>query len=145
MASSKDAPATPSARGARRPRPGITHDNRFFWEGVREGRLLIQRCAACKQLRHPPAPMCRDCRSLDWEPLESSGRGTIYSYVRHYHPHIPPFEPGHAVAVVELEEGTRIVSDLVGIDGDDVRIGLPVRVEFNAVDDELTLPQFRPC
>ncbi len=139
---------TPQPRGpraGRRPRPGITHDNRFFWQGVAEGKLLIQRCASCKKLRHPPAPMCRHCRSLEWDTVEASGRGVVYSYVRHYHPQIPPFEPGHPIAVIELEEGTRLVSDLVGIDGADVKIGLPVRVEFNAVDDELTLPQFRPA
>ena len=137
-------PQQKSARGNRRPRPGVTHDNRFFWEGVESGRLLIQRCASCQQLRHPPGPMCPNCRSLEWDALESSGRGTIYSYVRHYYPEIAPFEPGHAIAVIELEEGTRLVSDLVGIDDDDVKIGLTVQVEFNAVDDELTLPQFRP-
>ena len=144
MASNKDLPLYQSARGNRRPRPGITHDNHFFWEGVQQGRLLIQRCAGCQQLRHPPAPMCPACRSLEWDTVQSSGRGIIYSYVRHYHPTIPPFAPGHPIALVELEEGTRLVSDVVGIDGDDVRIGLPVQVEFNAVDDELTLPQFRP-
>lgn len=129
----------------RRPRPGITHDNRFFWDGVNESKLLIQRCGSCQALRHPPGPMCPSCRSLEWDTVQSSGRGTIYSYVRHYHPTIPPFEPGHPVAVIELAEGTRIVSDIVGIDGDDVKIGLPVQVEFNAVDDELILPQFRPA
>jgi len=89
--------------------------------------------------------MCRKCRSLEWDTLEACGRGTIYSFVLHYHPRIPPFEPGHPVAVVELEEGTRLVSDLVGIEPEDVRIGLPVEVEFNRVDDELILPQFRPA
>ncbi len=135
----------PSARVPRRPRPGITHDNAFFWDGVRDGKLLIQRCAACDRLRHPPAPMCAACRSLEWNTLEACGRGTIYSFVLHYHPEIPPFEPGHPIAVIELEEGTRVVTDLVGIAPEEVAIGLPVEVEFNAVDDELILPQFRPA
>jgi uncharacterized OB-fold protein len=128
----------------RRPRPGITRDTSFFWDGVAQRKLLIQRCTGCKELRHPPSPMCRRCRSLDWDTLEACGRGTIYSFVLHYHPHIPPFEPGHPVAVIELEEGTRLVTDLVGIAPEDVEIGLPVEVEFNRVDDELILPQFRP-
>jgi uncharacterized OB-fold protein len=136
-------PKSKSKTRRNRPRPGITHDNRFFWDGVKEGRLLIQRCASCETLRHPPGPMCPGCRSLEWNTVESSGRGTVYSYVRHYHPTIPPFEPGHPVVLVELEEGTRLVSDLVGTNGDDVTIGRSVQVEFNAVDDELTLPQFR--
>ena len=108
-------PEQKSARGNRRPRPGITHDNQFFWKGVENGELLIQRCASCHTLRHPPGPMCPSCRSLDWDTLKSSGRGTVYSYVRHYYPNIPPFEPGHPIAVIELEEGTRIVSDLVAV------------------------------
>jgi uncharacterized OB-fold protein len=136
-------PKSKSKTRRNRPRPGITHDNRFFWDGVKEGRLLIQRCASCETLRHPPGPMCPGCRSLEWNTVESSGRDTVYSYVRHYHPTIPPFEPGHPVVLVELEEGTRLVSDLVGTNGDDVTIGRSVQVEFNAVDDELTLPQFR--
>jgi uncharacterized OB-fold protein len=129
---------------ARRPRPGITRDNRFFWQGVDAGKLLIQRCAGCSELRHPPAPMCPHCRSLEFDSVEASGRGTIYSFVFHHHPTIPPFEAGHPIAVIELEEGTRIVTDLVGVRKEDVVIGLPVTVEFNQVDDELVLPQFRP-
>jgi len=128
----------------RRPRPGITHDNRFFWDGVNEGKLLIQRCGGCQTLRHPPAPMCPHCRSLSWDTVLSSGRGTVYSFVLHYHPTIPPFEAGHPIGLIELDEGTRIVTDLVGIAPEDVEIGLAVEVEFNAVDDELVLPQFRP-
>jgi uncharacterized OB-fold protein len=128
----------------RRPRPGITRDNAFFWEGVRAGQLLIQRCARCQRLRHPPGPMCPACRSLEWDTVAASGRGEVYSFVLHYHPPIPPFERGHPVAVIQLEEGTRLVSDLVGIEPQAVRIGIPVQVEFNRVDDELILPQFRP-
>ena len=127
-----------------RPRPGITRDNAFFWKGVRQGELLIQRCARCQRLRHPPGPMCPACRSLEWDTLAASGGGEVYSFVLHYHPPIPPFEPGHPVAVIQLEEGTRLVSDLVGIEPEAVRIGIPVQVEFNRVDDELILPQFRP-
>ena len=133
----------PRGRG-QRPRPAVTHDNHFFWKGVVDHVLLIQRCSGCETLRHPPAPVCRHCRSFEWDTVESSGRGVVYSFVRHHHPTIPPFEAGHPIALIELEEGTRIVSDLVGIAPQDVEIGLPVRVEFNAVDDALVLPQFRP-
>jgi hypothetical protein len=88
--------------------------------------------------------MCPHCRSLEWDTVKASGRGTIYSFVFHHHPTIPPFEAGHPIALVELEEGTRIVTDLVGVEKDEVEIGLPVEVEFNQVDDGLILPQFRP-
>jgi uncharacterized OB-fold protein len=133
-----------AAPGALRPRPAITHDNRFFWDGVREGKLLIQRCSACAELRHPPAPVCLTCGSFEWDALESSGRGSVYSFVLHHHPVIPPFESPHPVALVELEEGTRLVADLVGIDPEELCIGMPVAVEFNAVDPDLVIPQFRP-
>jgi uncharacterized protein len=127
-----------------RPRPGVHRDNRFFWEGVRRGELLIQRCAECGRLRHPPSPMCPACRSLAADAVKSSGRGTVYSYCRPHEPRLPGFDPGYVVALVELAEGVRLVSNLVGIDPAAVDIGLPVEVEFVAVDPELTLPMFRP-
>lgn len=134
------APAPPRAR---RPRPAMTRDTEFFWKGAEQGKLLIQRCAQCGELRHPPGPMCPRCRSLDWAPIEASGRGTIYSYVRHHHPQIPPFEPGHPIALVELDEGVRIVADFAGSECGEIAIGQRVQVVFNRVDDELTLPQLR--
>jgi uncharacterized OB-fold protein/acyl dehydratase len=127
-----------------RPHPAMTADSRFFWEGVRRGELLFQRCADCGQVRHPPGPMCPECRSLQWEAMSSAGKGIVFSFVRHFHPNIPPFEPGHPVALIELDEGVRLVSDLVGIASEDVGIGLEVEVEFNRFDDDLVLPQFRP-
>jgi uncharacterized OB-fold protein len=76
--------------------------------------------------------------------VTSSGRGTVYSYVVVHHPQVPAFDYPLPIAVVELQEGTRLVADLVGVAPDAVRIGMPVAVEFVAVDDELTLPLFRP-
>lgn len=135
--------ATSPAPQARRPRPAMTRDTEFFWKGAEEGVLLVQQCAECEEFRHPPGPMCPRCRSLRWNAVESSGRGVIYSYVRHYHPNIPPFEPGHSIVLVELEEGVRVVADLVGEGSTTPSIGQPVAVEFNRVDEELVLPQFR--
>jgi len=135
-------PAAPEPT-ARRPRPAMNRDNAFFWEGVERGELLIQRCASCGRLRHPPGPMCPSCRSLEWDTVVSSGRGTVYSFVVPHHPQVPSFEYPYVVALVELDEGTRLVSNVVDIDPADVHVGLPVEVDFVAVDDELTLPQFR--
>jgi uncharacterized OB-fold protein/acyl dehydratase len=135
----------PKAKGAaRRPRPAQTRDNAFFWEGAAKGVLLIQRCASCSRLRHPPGPMCPHCHSLEWDTLEASGRGRVYSFVVAHHPAIPPFEYPNLIVLVELEEGTRLVSNLLGIDPGEAEIGMPVRVEFTKVDDELVLPLFRP-
>ncbi|MGA2519756.1 MAG: bifunctional MaoC family dehydratase N-terminal/OB-fold nucleic acid binding domain-containing protein [Acidimicrobiales bacterium] len=138
-------PATDAEPESLRPRPAITHDNAFFFDGARHGQLLVQRCTACTTLRHPPRPACPTCGSLEWDTVTASGRGTVYSFVVVHHPQAPGFEYPLPIAVVELEEGTRLVADLVGVDPADVRVGMPVVVELVAVDDELTLPMFRPA
>ena len=127
------------------PRPGITHDSRFFWEGLRERQLRIQRCLDCHHLQHPPAPMCTGCHSFSMGWQDASGRGVVHSFVVAEHPRIPPFEYPNVIVLVELEEGTRLVSRLVGLAPEEVAIGLPVAVDFEVVDDELTLHLFRPA
>ncbi|WP_371616763.1 bifunctional MaoC family dehydratase N-terminal/OB-fold nucleic acid binding domain-containing protein [Streptomyces sp. NBC_00454] len=136
-------PARPPKRTAQRPRPVINRDNQGFWEGVREHKLLIQRCTACATLRFPWLPGCNDCASLDWDTVEASGAGTVFSYVVMHHPPFPAFDPPYAVALVELAEGVRMVSNITGVPSDKVRIGLPVQLEFLRVDEELELPVFR--
>jgi uncharacterized protein len=124
--------------------PAISPDNEFFWNGLRENKLLIQRCNGCGTLRHPPQPMCRECRSLDWATVEASGRGTVYSFVMPHQPRFPFFEYPYIVALIELAEGVRIVSNLIGIDPGDVTAGMEVEVHFQNFDDGLVLHQFRP-
>jgi hypothetical protein len=138
------APAAPPAARPR-PKPAVTHDNRFFWEGVAQRELRIQRCNGCGRLQHPPGPMCAGCRGLDLGFVRSQGRGTIYSFVFVHHPSPPPFEYPNAVVLVELTEGTRLVSNLVGVAHEDVRIGMPVEVEFAEVEPGRWLPRFRPA
>jgi uncharacterized OB-fold protein/acyl dehydratase len=127
-----------------RPRPAVNRDNAFFWEGVERGELLIQRCAKCQQLRHPPMPTCANCGSFEWDTLTASGRGTVYSWVVPHYPQVPMFEYPYVVVLVELEEGVRLVSNLVDVDPADVEIGLRVEVTYVKTDPELTLPMFRP-
>jgi uncharacterized OB-fold protein len=129
----------------KRPRPAITQDNAFFFEGAKQGTLLIQRCASCGRLRHPPRPMCNVCHSLEWNTIEAGGRGVVYSFVVNHHPQVPAFDYPLVVALVELEEGTRLVSNIVGVDAAEVHVGMAVELEFVAFDDELTLPQFHPA
>jgi len=129
----------------KRPRPAVTQDNAFFFEGARQGRLLIQRCRSCGELRHPHRPMCARCRSLEWDTVEASGRATLYSFVVNHHPQVPAFDYPLVVGLVELEEGTRLVSNVIGVDPADVRVGMPLELEMVAFDDELTLPQFHPA
>ncbi|MFI9767705.1 bifunctional MaoC family dehydratase N-terminal/OB-fold nucleic acid binding domain-containing protein [Streptomyces sp. NPDC052415] len=126
-----------------RPRPVVDRDNAGFWEGVRQHRLLLQRCTACATPRHPWLPGCNACGGLDWDTVEASGEGTVYSYVVMHHPPFPAFAPPYAVALIELPEGVRMLGNVAGVPYDKVRIGLPVRVEFRAYDEELTLPVWR--
>ena len=130
--------------GALRPRPAVNRDNAFWFEAAAERRLVIQRCASCGTLRHPPGPCCPECRSFAWDVVEASGRGTLYSYVVAHHPRHPAFDYPLLVAVVELAEGTRLISNLVGVAPDDVAIGMPVALDWVQPDPDLTLPVFRP-
>jgi uncharacterized OB-fold protein len=128
-----------------RPRPAVTLDNAFWFDGAREHRLLIQRCAGCGTLRHPPRPRCDRCGSYEWTAVEASGRGTVYSYVVNHQPQVPAFDYPLPIALVELEEGTRLVADLVGVEPWEITIGMPVTVEWIDYDPDLSLPAFRPA
>ncbi|MFE7929093.1 OB-fold domain-containing protein [Streptomyces sp. NPDC057456] len=127
-----------------RPRPVVNRDNAGFWEGVRRNRLLVQRCTACDTLRFPWLPGCNACGSAEWEAVEAGGEGTVFSYVVMHHPSFPAFSPPYAIGLIELAEGVRIISNVVDVPYDKVRIGMPVELEFRAYDDDLVLPVFRP-
>ncbi|MGW5848044.1 bifunctional MaoC family dehydratase N-terminal/OB-fold nucleic acid binding domain-containing protein [Streptomyces sp. NPDC055254] len=137
------APRPSPQTAAQRPRPVVNRDNQGFWDGVRDHKLLIQRCTDCETLRFPWLPGCNTCASPDWDTVEASGTGTVFSYVVMHHPPFPAFDPPYAVALVELAEGVRMVSNITGVPYDKVRIGLPVQLEFLRVDDGLELPVFR--
>ena len=124
--------------------PSMTPDTEFFWAGVKEHRLLIQRCTSCGNLRHPPRPMCPHCQSLEWDTIEASGRGTVFSFVIPHHPPLPWFPEPFVVALVDLPEGTRIVTNVIGIAPEDVRTGMEVAVRYEQFDDGLVLPLFGP-
>jgi uncharacterized OB-fold protein/acyl dehydratase len=127
-----------------RPRPTLSYDNEFYWAGVQRHELLIQRCTACQRLRHPPRPMCPHCQSLKWDTVRASGRGTVHSFVVFHYPAFPAFELPYVVALIDLAEGTRVVTNLIKVAPQDVRVGMAVELEFEVVDAEWTLPQFRP-
>ncbi|HSZ36174.1 MAG TPA: bifunctional MaoC family dehydratase N-terminal/OB-fold nucleic acid binding domain-containing protein [Acidimicrobiales bacterium] len=128
-----------------RPHPALTQDNAFWFEGAHEHLLLIQHCTSCGTLRHPPLPACAHCGSLEWDSVESSGRGTLYSYVVVHYPQVPSFEYPLPIGLVELEEGTRVVANLGGVEREDITIGMPLRAEFVDFDEELSLPVFVPA
>ena len=124
--------------------PSMTPDTQFFWDGAKEHRLLIQQCDGCHRFRHPPRPMCPVCNSLQWTAIEASGRATVFSFVMPRHPQYPWFEPDYIVALVELEEGVRLVTNLVDVAPADVSVGMAVTVRFDEFDGGLVLPMFRP-
>ncbi|MBI2168126.1 MAG: OB-fold domain-containing protein [Actinobacteria bacterium] len=140
-----DASGDGQGNTSQRPRPSINQDNAYFWEGVEAGELRIQRCTQCRRLRHPGQPACRECGSFDWDWIVAAGTGTVYSFVVHHHPPLPGFEPPFVVGLVELEEGARVVAEIVGVEGAEVEVGMPVRLTFTAIDDELTVPQWVPA
>ncbi|MEV0346480.1 bifunctional MaoC family dehydratase N-terminal/OB-fold nucleic acid binding domain-containing protein [Nonomuraea sp. NPDC050680] len=125
-------------------RPAVNADTAFFWEGVQQGELRVQRCADCGELRHPPGPICPACRSTNRTHTVASGHGTVYSYVVHHRPPVPGRETPFVVAVVELPEGVRIVGNIVDCPTDAVSIGMSLRVTYRALDDELVLPMWAP-
>jgi uncharacterized OB-fold protein len=127
-------PPTPALR------PVISKDTEFFWEGTKAGQLRIQRWG--DKLRHPPGPMPPD-GDLDLKPdyVVASGRGTVYSYVVHHRPAVPGKRLPFVIALVELEEGVRMLGEVVGTI--EVHIGQKVEATFVKVDDELTLPAWK--
>jgi uncharacterized protein len=130
--------------------PSISPDTEFFWSGLTDHELRIQRCTYCQTLRVPPRPMCANCQSLNWDYLVSSGRGTVYSFVMPKYPPLPFIQYPYVVALVELDEGVRIVSNLCDIEPEAITNGLPVEVYYETFEalpsgDELVLHQFRPA
>lgn len=122
-------------------RPMINRDSQFFWDGTRERELRIQSCAACGTLRHPPGPACPTCGALDRTYVVASGLGTVFSFVIHRHPPVPGKELPLVIALVDLDEGVRMVGEVPG--ELNLAIGDRVRVDWQVVDDDLTIPIWR--
>lgn len=136
--------ATPGGRPPFPP-PVPTPDNQPYWDALREGRLVVQACASCDALVHPPRPMCPECGAFDKTWREMSGRGEVYSYVvthQAIHPSFAEHTP-YATVVVQLEEGPLLTSNLVDVAPEEIAIGMPVAVVFEPLNDEITLPLFR--
>ena len=125
------------------PVPRIDDENEAFWTGGIDGYLEITRCAECGYYVHPPAPRCGRCYSDRVAPAPVSGRGRVYTFTVNEHAWMPGLEVPYVIAVVELEEGPKLTTNIVDIDPDDVVIGLPVQATFEDVDD-VTLVNFRP-
>jgi uncharacterized OB-fold protein len=140
--SNVDADGTPHA--PQRPGPVVTADSAVFWDAAAERRLVAQRCGECGRLRHPPRPMCPHCHSLSIDVVPLSGRGTLYSYSVLHHPQHPAFDYPVLAALVDLDEGVRVVSSLSGVEPADIHIGMALEVDFEARDGGTAVPIFRP-
>ncbi len=129
-----------------KPRPRVTPDNRPFWEACREHRLELPWCAECARAFLPPSPVCPYCLGDRIEWRAASGRGAVSTFVVVHQKWFPAFADDipYNVAQIELEEGPRLTSNIVGIDNAALEVGLEVEVIFDDVDGETTLPRFRP-
>lgn len=130
-----------------KPKPRVTPDNRPFWEGCREHVLKLPWCAAgCGRAFLPPAPVCPWCfgERIEWR--AASGRGTVTTFVVVHQAWFPAFADDlpYNAAQVELAEGPRLTTSLVGVANEDLAVGLEVEAVFDDVDGETTLPRFRP-
>ena len=126
------------------PLPRPTELSRPHWDGCREGVLRVQRCRDCGTYVFIPQPVCTSCMGDGLEWVESTGRGTVYSFTRVHRPPRPAFEVPYAVAIVELEEGWYMLTNIVECPVDDVEVGMPVEVTFRRMSEEISLPLFRP-
>ena len=128
-----------------KPLPQITSEMTPFWEAARRHQLVVQRCRGCGTHRFPARDICSRCLSRDAEWIPVSGRATVFSYaVMHqvYHPGFADEVP-YAVVQVELEEGGRLLTNVVDCPPDELAIGMPVEVVFEDRTTEVTLPKFR--
>jgi uncharacterized OB-fold protein len=133
--------------GAAIPLPVPNQDNEGFWDACRRHELRLQRCRRCRTFRHHPRPMCPGCNSTEYEWAAVSGRGVLYTFTIVHDPTLPAFQPQipYNVAVVQLEEGPFMVTNIVGCATDQIRIGMAVAVEFEDLSSTVSLPRFRPA
>jgi uncharacterized protein len=129
-----------------KPMPAISSLNQAYWDGLKRREFVMPKCQACGKIWYPPTPFCPECWSRDfgWEKL--SGRGTVNSWVVFHQAYFLSFKDDipYNVAEVELEEGPRLLTNLVEVDDVDIQIGMPVEIIFDDITDEVTLAKFRP-
>lgn len=127
-----------------KPTPEPTADTAPYWEGMKQGKLLLQCCASCGKVRHYPRPVCPHCYSLDHRWVEAKGTGTVHSWTISHHAFHPGFKPElpYVLVTVDLTEGVRMQAQLKGSGTSLLKVGMPVRIAFEAVTSDLVLPFF---
>ena len=129
-----------------RARPEPTPETRHFWDGIKAGKLLLQRCGDTGKPYFPPRPFSPYTGTRNVEVFEASGRASLYSYVIHHRP-VPGFTPPYAIAVVELDEGPRMMTNIIDCPQtpEALVLDMPLQVAFVAMDEKTSLPLFRPA
>jgi hypothetical protein len=132
---------------AKRPAPRLDEETRGYWEACARHELYVQRCRGCRTWRFPPRALCPACLSSATEWVRASGRGTVYSFTVTHQNQAPGFRERlpYVLAVVQLEEGVRLMTNVVGCEPGAVHIGMPVEVTWDDVTPELAVPVFRPA
>ena len=144
QAAAADSGENAAASAPARIKAPLGFDNAPWWNEVEQGKIPIQSCNQCGQLFHPPRPMCGECGAMDMGYIASSGKGTIHTFTVMHHPQFPGYDFPILAILVDLEEGTRIVSNLLDCKPEDVRIGMAVQGQVEEGDDGMKLPVFRP-
>ena len=128
------------------PDPAVDQETRAYWEGAARGELVLQRCGACGVVQHRPRAQCAKCLSPAIEHFIASGRGTVHTWTVTHQNVLPAFAPAcpYVLAYVDLEEGPRLLTNIVGCPPEQVRIGMPVQVDF-VKTGEFAVPRFRPA
>ena len=127
-----------------RPLPALDDANAPFWAGARAGELRLQRCRSCRVFRFPAAQTCGACRHTESDWVATSGRGAIDSFCIFHKAYFPGFETPYNVAVIALDEGVKLFSNVVGVTNDAIRIGMRVEAAFERATDTVSLVKFKP-
>lgn len=130
----------------KKPVPVADEASRPFFDGAREHRLMIQRCETCGVVMWPVKTRCDNCLNATVTWVQASGKGTLYSFALMHQVYHAGFaeEVPYNIAQVDLAEGLRIISNVVGCSNDELKIGMALEVTFDDITDEMTLPRFRP-
>ncbi|MGH7856554.1 MAG: Zn-ribbon domain-containing OB-fold protein [Candidatus Binatia bacterium] len=134
-----------SEKKPRKPLPRVDEENKWFWEAASRHELYVQKCGGCGTVRFYPRALCPECLSSDTEYVRCSGRGRVHTFTVTHQNQAPGFrgELPYVMAYVELDEGPRLLTNVVGSKPEEMRIGMPVVVEFEDVEDGMSLPKFR--
>ena len=133
--------------GYDKPLPVINEDTAPYWEYCRKHELRMQKCQQCGYIRFPASIVCPKCHSLEAEWTKLSGKGRVYSFIVYHQVYHPSYKDDipYAVAIIQLDEGPRMESNITDCKMEDIKIDMPVQVYFDDITDEVTLPKFKPA